>query len=667
MTRTSPTFRPDIQGLRAIAVALVLLEHAHLGVTGGFVGVDVFFVISGFLITGHLIRELSTRGRIDLLGFWARRVRRILPSALLVALVTLAGAAVLMPPLVRQQLVEAGIAALLSIPNLYFAAEGTDYLTGGAPSPFQHFWSLGVEEQFYLLWPMMLASVWWLARRLPVRQRFAVITTTLAVAVVVSLTLGIVLTSYAQPWAFFSLPSRAWELGLGGVVAIAVHRGAVLRGRWTPIVGWLGLAGILTAALGFDARTSYPGAAILLPVLATAALVWAGASRHVAGPGCLLGLRPLQYLGGISYSLYLWHWPLLVVPQAAIGLATPLQPLARCVALAVAVVLAHVTTRFVERPLRTAGRRDGRVVLVGVTATVAAVAVTLAGNTVIPQPALTSQRTASPTVPAQQPRFTPFVPDNIRPRLDDATEAGSAPRSVGCHNVGTRDTSVNSCVLGDPSGSMTVAIVGDSHAAHWVPAVEALAARTAGMRVLAFTKNACTIADVPVRAMGRHSVECDTWRGKVLDRLRAEQPDVVLITGSAHLDLVHADDRATQWREGLARTLAALPRDSRVSVLRDTPEFAESVPRCLSANLENADACAIDRSEGLDDAWAAMERETAESAGHTYADLNDWFCSASRCGVISGDTLMYRDHGHLTREWARAMVTPIGEVVQAAR
>lgn len=667
MARTSPTFRSDIQGLRAVAVSLVLLEHAHLGVTGGFVGVDVFFVISGFLITGHLIRELSTRGRIDLLGFWARRVRRILPSALLVALVTLAGAVFLMPPLVRQELVEAGVAALLSVPNLYFAAEGTDYLTGRAPSPFQHYWSLGVEEQFYLLWPVLLACVWWLGRRLPVRQRSAVLVTALALAVAASMAFGMVLTSYAQPWAFFALPSRAWELGLGGLVAVAVHRGAVLRERWASIVGWLGLAGIVIAALGFDARTSYPGTAVLLPVLATAALVWAGASRHVAGPGRVLGLAPLQYVGGVSYSLYLWHWPLLVVPQAAVGFATPLPLWARGVALAVAVVLAHVTTRFVERPLRAAGRTDGRAVLAGITSTVAAVAVVLAGNAVVPQPVLTSQLTATRTVPAPEPRFTPFVPENVRPRLDDATGAASAPPSLRCHNVSTRDTSVNTCVLGDPSGSTTVAIVGDSHAAHWVPAVEALAARTPGVRVLAFTKNACTMVDVPVRAMGRHFVECDTWRRKVLDRLHAEQPDVVLVTGSAHLDLVRPEDRATQWREGLARTLAALPRDSRVSVLRDTPEFAESVPWCLSANLENAEACAIDRSEGLDDAWAAVERETTESAGGTYADLSDWFCTASRCGVIAGDTLMYRDHGHLTREWARAMVTPIGEVVHAAR
>ncbi|MBA8989721.1 peptidoglycan/LPS O-acetylase OafA/YrhL [Curtobacterium pusillum] len=667
MRRPSSSFRPDIQGLRALAVTLVLAEHAHLALGGGFIGVDVFFVISGFLITGHLVRELDSRGRFDLAGFWARRVRRILPSALLVALVTLGAALVLMPPLVRGQLVEAGVAALLSVPNMYFADEGTDYLAGNAPSPFQHFWSLGVEEQFYLFWPIGLLVLWRLGRRLTTGRRWTLVVLTIAALSVGFFAIGVVLTDRSQPWAFFSLPSRAWELALGGLVAVAVHRGVVLRGVIAVVAGWIGLAGILAVAIAYDSGTAYPGTAVLLPVLSTVLLVWSGVSGHPAGPVRLLGLRPFQYLGGISYALYLWHWPLLVLPQAAIGLATPVPTWARCAALVVAIVLADLTTRFVERPLRRAGRSDLRTVFLGLTSSVTAVGVVLGVNAVVAPGALTTDRAAEPVVPSPRPTSTEFVPRNVQPRLDDATSTSSEFRRAGCHNEQTRDSTVNSCVLGDPAGTTTVAVIGDSHAAHWVPAVEAWAAATTGTRILAYTKNACTMVDVRVRTAGRPYTECDTWRARVLERLAASSPDVVLLAGSAHLDLVDRSNRSGQWSAGLARTLSALPDSSRVAVLADTPEFAESVPRCLSANLDDSDACAVDRNIGVDQAWLAMERRVTRSADRAYVDLTDWFCTATRCGVVSGNTLMYRDHGHLTERWARSLTAPIGDAIRAAR
>uniref|UniRef100_A0A942SXW4 Acyltransferase n=1 Tax=Neobacillus citreus TaxID=2833578 RepID=A0A942SXW4_9BACI len=670
MTSSSPRFRTDVQGLRAVAVSLVLAEHARLAFGGGFVGVDVFFVISGFLITGHLVRELEQRDRVDLAAFWARRVRRILPSAVLVALVTVAAGLVLVPPLARGELIEAGTASLLSVPNLYFAAAGTDYLTGTAPSPFQHYWSLGVEEQFYLVWPLLLMLLWRLGRGSSTGRRMALITSVVVVLAGLSLTLGVLLTDRSQPWAFFSLPPRAWELAAGGLAAIAVHRGVLVRGHAAAVLGWAGLIGIVVSASVFDEHTVYPGTAVLLPVLSSVALVWSGAARHRFGPGVLLGLRPLQYLGSISYALYLWHWPLLVLPQAAVGLATPLPLGARVTAVVVAVVLAYLTTRFLERPFRRTRRSEARTVLLGVSASLVAALLVLSTGVVGSTRPSASDREAADVAPTVPPTFTPFVPRGVDPQLDRATETTSEYRRAGCHMESARDTSVNTCVLGDPDGGLTVAIVGDSHAAHWIPALETWADRRGGVRLLGYTKNACPVVDVDVLTSGRPFRECDTWRDRVLHRLAVEAPDVVLVAGSAHLPLAGPTDphrRSTVWRDGLRRTLAALPERSRVSVLADTPEFAESVPRCLSANLDSSDACAVDRRTGVDSSWIASEREATEDAGRQYVDLTDWFCSSTRCGVVSGNTLMYRDHGHLTESWARALWAPVGEAVRSAR
>ncbi|MFJ4221467.1 acyltransferase family protein [Curtobacterium luteum] len=674
MTPNPRAFRADVHGLRGVDVVLVLAEHARIAFGGGFVGVDVFFVISGFLITGHVVRELEQRGRVDLAAFWARRVRRILPSAVLVVLVTAVGGFVLVPPLAHGELAQAALASLVSIPNLYFAAEGTNYLAGEAPSPFQHYWSLGVEEQFYLLWPLLLLIVWRTGRRASDRRRAVQLVATVVVLIVSSLVLAVLLTDRSQPWAFFSLPSRAWELAAGGLAAVAVRRGIVLHGRAAAVVGWAGLAGVLVAATVFSADTAYPGTAALLPVLAAVALVWSGADRNPYGPVALLGTRPLQYLGGISYALYLWHWPLLVLPQAAVGFASPLPVWARLAAVGAAVVLAHLTTRYVEQPCRGLRASDVRTVLLGLAASVVAVAVVVGASTVTAPRMLTSDRVAADVAPTTPPTFTPFVPVGLDPRLDRATALESQYRRNGCHVDSAPDTTINSCVLGDPRGALTVALVGDSHAAHWMPALEAWADRHGGVRVLGYTKNGCTMVDVELRTAGNRAYrECDTWRDRVLQRLAAESPDVVLVAGSAHLPLEGAPDesdravRSGLWRDGLRRTLAALPERSRVSVFADTPEFAESVPRCLSANLDDTDACAVDRRTGVDAAWIASERRVTEAAGHHYVDLNDWFCTATRCGVVSGNTLMYRDHGHLTEPWVRALWQQIGAAVEEAR
>ena len=351
----SEGFRPDIEGMRGLAVLLVVLFHAGLaGVAGGFVGVDVFFVISGFLITGLLLRERDRTGSVDLWRFYARRARRILPAAVAVIVITLAAAFVVLDPLSRASVISDGVASALSIGNIRSALVAGDYFSPvGTPSPFLHFWSLGVEEQFYLGWPVLLIIA---GRSRRPKLGIGLVLLTIAI---VSLGAELAVTDAAPNWAFYSLPTRAWQLALGGLLALATMPGVVRLpwkrtdpaevatparspksarsgkaatagtptswGAWSSrmpaamvaVVGWIGLAAIVWSAVSLDEGTAYPGPYALAPTLGAAAMILAGASRF--GPRLAMGLRPLRFLGRISYSLYLWHWPLLVLPVVVLG------------------------------------------------------------------------------------------------------------------------------------------------------------------------------------------------------------------------------------------------------------------------------------------------------------------------------------------------------------
>ena len=338
-------FRPDVEGLRAIAVIAVLLFHMQgPGFGGGFVGGDVFNVISGFLITGLLAREIRATGRVDLPTFYFRRARRLLPAALTVIVLTLIASAVILSPIRFPSVAADGAASAFYVSNIRFALEGTDYLASAAdPSPYQHFWSLGVEEQFYLVWPLLV----WLAARLVGVSRLGWV---LGGVVVASFATSWVLTDVSAPWAFFSLPTRAWQLGAGGLIAIGF--GAWVPRRLLPVVGIGGLALVLAAVTQLDESTPYPGLAALLPTVGTAMLIVATADA--AGRlARVLGSWLPRSIGGISYSIYLWHWPLLILGPIALADDSLAQ---RLVLGAVSIGLAILSTRLIEAP-RVLGER----------------------------------------------------------------------------------------------------------------------------------------------------------------------------------------------------------------------------------------------------------------------------------------------------------------------
>jgi peptidoglycan/LPS O-acetylase OafA/YrhL len=705
--RSHDGFRPDIEGLRGVAVLIVVLFHAGLaGIAGGFVGVDVFFVISGFLITGLLVREHARTGRIALLPFYARRARRLLPAAVVVLVATLIAALNLVAPLDRPAVGLDGAAAALSIGNIRFALASGDYFaTVSSPSPFLHFWSLAVEEQFYLVWPALILLV---ARG---RHPRVVIGMTLVAVVGASFVANVVLTDLAANWAFYSLPTRAWELGLGGLVAIAAGALGRLPRLVTGVLGWIGLAAILVATLTFDATLAWPGVGALVPSLGTAALLADGTGRF--GPNRILVLAPLRDLGKISYSLYLVHWPILVLAPFVVD--APLDDASRIARVGISIGVAALSWALVETPFRTAlprlAHQPGRTVSIGLAAMLAVVVLAagptlnLAGNHVAaagngtaeptddpwptdsdwleptpspagpsaaptarpstdPRPSATPKPTVAPR-PSAMPDVanTGRLPSDVRPALADARGDEERLRRDGCLAF-EMVTKPADCVYGVRDGAFTVALIGDSHAAQWFPALERLA-KHRGWRVVTFVKVACPFIDIRVAntALKREYRECAAFNEATIERLRAIKPNLSLVSMSriAIHPLRAEDDTVAAKGAAVGRMVERLTGP--VALIVDTPYAGRDVPACLSAHVDQIEQCAILRTTAFTDHIGAIETAAAKASGAARIDLTKRICVGSPCAVVVNGMIVYRDIGHLTATFARSLAPALDAAV----
>ncbi|MEE2854722.1 MAG: acyltransferase family protein [Actinomycetota bacterium] len=700
-------FRADIEGLRAVAVIGVVLFHADVpGVGGGYVGVDVFFVISGFLITGLLWREVSTTGTIGLRRFYGARARRLLPASALVGIVTAIGSVLLLPPLRVPDVLDDGLWSALYVGNYRFALQFRNYFDAKLPaSPFQHYWSLGVEEQFYLVWPAVIIGTAWLIRRVgrrgtvgpePSRRPYLVVLALIAAA---SFALSVVVSYVVPCVAFYSLPTRAWQLGLGGLVALAAGRLGRLQALPAAIAGWSGLALIVAAYLALSPTTVYPGTAALLPAIGTALVIGAGCAGPPRGCGRLLELPRMRAVGRVSYSWYLWHWPVLVFAPALLG--HPLGLASRSAAVLLSAGLAVLTLHLIENPLRFAPllrRSSLRSLALGGAATAVAACVCVALPAVVPTPvgrgapasALTVTATPRPTGPditaydaAVQRAFAQVqaavaasvelraVPSNLDPPLADVAAELEPLFLNGCMRTFFQ-AGQPECVMGDTASATTVALVGDSNAAMWAPSVQQVAAQR-HWRLEILNKAACPLMDLPVtNPLRRTLTKCDQWRDQVIGRLRAERPRLVLLSvwrgygpGGGYLPGFTAYDPA--WLDSLTHLVQQLRGfGAKVLVLGPIPD-PKIVPRiCLSGNLNNATACSSPKSTAVNSSGITAESAATKAGGAQYADLTDLFCTADRCPAIVGNTLVYFDEDHLTAEYPRVLAPVIGALADRA-
>ncbi len=695
-------FRLDIEGLRAVAVLAVVLFHAGVpGVGGGFIGVDVFFVISGFLITGLLWREVSTVGTVRLRRFYGARARRLLPASATVGVATALGAAILLPPLQARTVFGDGIACALYVGNYRFILQGVDYMAPYMPaSPFQHYWSLGVEEQFYLVWPALMIATAWLVRRARRRTRAHATSSqssylvVLAVVGVVSFAVSLAATHWAPPVAFFSLPTRAWQLAVGGLVALTADHWRRLPAGLAAIAGWAGLALILLGCTLLGTSTPYPGTAALLPVVGTALVIGAGCAAPWWGCGRPLAVAPMRAIGRVSYSWYLWHWPVLLLAPPLLG--HPLGLPGRLAAALVSSGLAMLTLHFVENPLRFGAflRRSAACSLaLGGVATAVAVCVCVALLVLVPTPvghgtpaaALTvtaapspGGRNIDPYDAAVQHTFAQVqaavaasakltaVPSNLDPPLADATAEIKDVYLNGClRNV--LQVSEPDCVKGDTASTTTVALVGDSNAAMWAPAFQQVAEQRR-WRLETLDKMGCPLMDLPISSpyLHREYTECEQWRGQVITRLRAERPRLVVVSmwrryGAAYGYPSGFASYDPAWINGLTRLVHQLrSTGSKVLVLGPIPDPHSVVPICLSSHLNDATACSPARSLAVNEPGIASESAATTAGGGQYADVTELFCTADRCPVIVGKTLAYLDWNHLTVEYSRLLAPVMG-------
>jgi peptidoglycan/LPS O-acetylase OafA/YrhL len=630
--QSGSAFRPDIEGLRAVAILLVI--GCHCGISwcaGGFVGVDVFFVLSGYLITGLLESEYRASSRIDLPRFFARRVRRLLPAGSVVLLATTLAAAAIFAPQEIAFTGRAARAAALYVSNVFFDRSASDYF---APSvegnPLLHTWSLGLEEQFYLVWPPLILLINRRAHGL--RRPIWVLSAVTAV----SFMFCIYATRLAPTVAFYELPARAWEFAAGGLLALLPPSKASAGSGKAVACGILGIATILATAVLLKGGAGFPGWIALLPVAGTLATLFAGARAPQRGISAALGAAPLQFVGARSYSWYLWHWPFVVFA----GILFPGLGTGGRIASAIASLLAaSLTYSVLERPIRKnsyLGARSG--LSLGAAA----------GATVLTVSASWALLSYGRQQLAQDKTFQAIGAASI-------DIADISPKD--CWSEG-RAFDVKVCEFGASGAGQAVVLFGDSHAIQWVNPMRT-AATMLGWRLITVLRPGCAASDINPHNLSAAADHCQQWRASAIDRIIAIHPAAVVMASyngaTLRGDMVTATLMPTeQVRLGTRRTLEKFSRAGvPIVVLRDTPLPPFNIPACVARRVVSGQSCDFDASAALNEAAFSSERAAADGLANVYfLDMNDLICPGRLCPATQHGLPVYRDENHLTGTFA---------------
>ena len=606
----------QIQALRALAASLVVLFHAKLS-PGGFIGVDIFYVISGYLITGIIIKEIGNSGKFNYGAFYLRRAKRLLPASLSILGLTAIFSWLVLPPTVRADLGRDVLAASLYVSNYLFAFWQNDYQNLNAtPSPVIHYWSLAVEEQFYIFWPILIYSLWKIGKRRAVAV--GVIATTIG-----SFLFSLYLTAANPIWAFYSLPTRAWELGVGALL-LFIPKNISLKRKLAPtLLVWAGAIALMTSVFIFSERTPFPGYNALLPTLGTAILI-AGISYWPPILNDLSKLRIVQWLGEISYPFYLWHWPLLVLPSTRFG--RDLTLLERLFFIALTALAADLTHRFVEKPIAKRDFSTKKVIRSSSLATLvcAALAVgilfTVQGDIKLPD---------GKSVSIQEVMTKPKV------YLDD------------CH-VNNGEILSGDCTYGDRSSKKTIVLYGDSHAAQWFPTLEKLANEN-GFKLVSLTKSACPAPEVKKVQIGAYkNRDCFKWRENSIKRMQQIKPAAIILSGFQHFDVPdNFSSRQSWWSDGQKLAYQNLRgASSKLIYISDTPHPKRDIPNCLAA----------DGKAKCDD---SEKSDSRISGGFIQVNPTPWLCT-NKCPAVVNGIVAYRDASHISVAMSQSLSLELG-------
>ncbi|MEP9415141.1 acyltransferase family protein [Gordonia sp. VNQ95] len=669
-------FFTDIAGLRGVAVLLVVLFHARIpGLDGGFVGVDIFFVISGFLITGLLIREFERSGSLSFKGFYARRFRRIIPAAALVIVVSLIGAMLTMPLLrVFKQAIDL-LAAAANLANWHFIAQNADYLAGAIDGSLAtHFWSLAIEEQLYFVWPLTIFFAAILVARTPLRRHLSIrwsIALVVGLLTIGSLIWAIRLTPVDPATAYMATYTRVWQFGVGGLLAVIEpllawwSRKALSARAFAILLGWAGLAGIVASAVLIDASTPYPGTAALLPTLAAALLILSGQVSPGAwfAPGFLLSFPPMRFLGRVSYSWYLWHWPALVLFETQTGITT--WPALLAVS-GVSLLIATASTLYFEEPIiRNAElkRNNSASISVGLTGLVIGLATAMVVGVVTVNIAskdtITNATLSYQSVFGQESSATsgPVVPNPFQ-AYDDRPEPHECLVPVGEYGP------PHECAFG-PGDGIPVVLFGDSHAEQWAETMRDIG-NAHGWRIYQFTKAACPVQNIlPQR--GRpdpfNKEDCIRWREDTLNQIAAIQPKVIVFS-SLSTYVPTYEESAAAWDDSLTRL-----RDTGAELvyLADTPYPNFQIADCMSGALDDWTKCNFHLDDVVRHEPILTEQARGGDRDILTLSVNDLLCEGNTCFPARNKILFYRDESHLTATAARVLGPALTKQLDKAR
>ena len=645
-------YRADIEGLRAIAILLVVACHATVpGLAGGFVGVDVFYVLSGYLITGLLVQEIRTTGELRFAGFYARRLRRLMPALLLMLAVTCVFGRLLLAPADQPEQASAAASAALWVSNFHFAFSNMGYFAPGPETNlFLHTWSLGVEEQFYLVWPLLVVIVmgaWEGAKRAPDARRLKWL---FGAIFVISFALSLYWTRHAPHLAFYMMPSRGWQFALGALVFLMVGSpqcqpdASVPARRWLPLLGWLGLAAILLAAFTINGSMPYPGLRALLPTCGAALVLAAGARGASSGVGRILSWRPMQAIGRVSYSWYLWHWPVLLLGAVLLDATNGWIRLALVV---FSLLLATLSYRYFETPIRHYRKLLAKPRL----AVFAALAImVLAGSFALRWHADALARMKTP----EQLRY------------EAAHYDAPVIYRMGCDDW-YHSAQVKICAFGPSNAAHTAIAIGDSVALQWFPAYARIFDKP-GWRLLVITKSSCPMVDVPIfyPRIGREYTECSQWRSDALHKVAGLKPDIVIMGSTFTYDYTRS-----QWINGTKRVLDELaPAAREVYVMRSSPTLPFDGPACVAPRswlytaIKGNNLCTSPAHTMRSDnvfGWL----QTAASGFHNVhlIDLTDAICPGNTCHAEIGNEIVFRDDQHMTATFAASLAPKLARAL----
>ena len=680
----SHPLRTDIQALRAIAVTSVVVFHLWPDVLpGGFVGVDVFFVISGYLITAHLFREVEKTGRLRLGRFWAARARRLLPASLLTLVLTAGAVMILVPRSLWDQFLSEVMASASYVQNWLLASNAVDYLAAdNQPSPAQHFWSLSVEEQFYVTLPLLMCLAVVVAKvakiGLPRLIFLVLVTVTIA-----SFAYSVYLTSTNQGVAYFSTFTRMWEFGLGGLASFAAPAIANLPRRrvaaHTALTA-VGTAAIVAAFFVINSDTPFPGYAAALPVLGTVAVVRWGGSTFATTVGAL---QPTAVLGRISYALYLWHWPLIIlVPFVTLQ---PLSTTDKVSVFVLALSLSWLSTRLVEEPIRfsVAQRvRPAKVLLAVVVAMVLVLSIPAVGKVVVAEDRAAHAAERAEVVNDDPECFgaASMDPDRacVNPDLrgvviphptDAINDRGVSP---GCWS-GNEESVLRVCTIGPATGyDLHLAAVGDSHTRQLVPAFEAMAEKY-NWRIDVAGHAGCNWTAAELRRVSRDLEEhCRAWQANLAAHLdRPAVFDAVIASKATSMEVVPEKGMTSEEADvqGLVDAWTTqTPSDVPVIALVDNPQAMETNVQCVERfGKTDPERCAAPRDWALgqfDGHREAVARVGADKA--SLVDMTEFYCDATTCPSVIGGVMVYKNRTHLTDTYVRTLAPYLGREIAAA-